>query len=102
MIWIFADDIALLSHTPYQMQRKTDGLSRISRSVGLSNHAGKSKVPESERASEDPITVQNTPLVEVESFTYLGSIIDKKGGTEADVNVRISKARTAFTQLQKI
>ena len=38
----------------------------------------------------------------VESFTYLGSIIDGKGGTEADVRTRIGKARTAFANLSNV
>jgi len=33
---------------------------------------------------------------EVETFTYLGSIIDKHGGTDADVKAVIGKARGAF------
>ena len=41
-------------------------------------------------------------LGEVDSFTYLGSIVDKKGGTEADIKARIGKARNAFIQLQKV
>ena len=45
------------------------------------------------------LTLRNTPLDIVESFTYLGSIIDGKGGTEADVRTRIGKARTAFANL---
>ena len=41
--------------------RKTDELNRISRSIGLRIHAGKSKVLMSERASEDPtITRKHT------------------------------------------
>ena len=35
-------------------------------------------------------------LEEVESFRYLDSIVDKRGGTEAHVKTRISKARAAF------
>ncbi|VDO80135.1 unnamed protein product [Schistosoma margrebowiei] len=38
----------------------------------------------------------------VESFTYLGSIVDEQGGSDADVKARIGKARTAFLQLKNI
>ncbi|VDP56926.1 unnamed protein product [Schistosoma margrebowiei] len=38
----------------------------------------------------------------VEYFTYLGSIIDEQGGSDADVKARIGKARTAFLQLKNI
>ncbi len=37
-----------------------------------------------------------------DNFTYLGSIIDKQGGTDVDVKVRIGKARAAFNQLRSI
>ena len=40
-------------------------------------------------------------LEEVESFIYLGSIVDTRGGVEADVKTRISKARAAFHILRK-
>ena len=51
---------------------------------------------------ELPFIVENKPLDEVETFTYLGSIVNQQGGTVADVKARISKARTAFNQLSKI
>ena len=39
---------------------------------------------------------------EVESFRCLGSIVDTRGGTEADVKTRISKARAAFHILRNV
>ena len=40
---------------------------------------------------------------EVQHFTYLGSIVDIHGeAAEADVKVRIDKARVAFLQFQNI
>ncbi|VDP35818.1 unnamed protein product [Schistosoma margrebowiei] len=43
-------------------------------------------------------------MEDVESFTYLGSIIDEQGGSGsgADVKTRIGKARVAFLQLKNI
>ena len=38
----------------------------------------------------------------VECFTYLGSNVDKMGGSDADVKIRIGKARTAFHQLNNV
>ena len=38
---------------------------------------------------------------EVDSFTYLGSVMDKNGGTDADVKTRIGKARSAFNMLKR-
>ncbi|KAK2180068.1 hypothetical protein NP493_457g01049 [Ridgeia piscesae] len=42
------------------------------------------------------------PLEETDSFTYLGSTINKHGGTAEDVKARIQKARVAFIMLRKI
>ena len=38
----------------------------------------------------------------LESFTYHGSIVNKQGGTDANINIRIGKARAAFLQLKSI
>ena len=97
----FADDLALLSHSQAQMQQKTDRLRTFSRSVGLHIHTDKTKVLRM-NAADVPITLQGAPLAEVESFTYLGSVINKAGGTDEDIKVRIQKARAAFIILRNI
>ena len=38
----------------------------------------------------------------MESFVYLGSVLDKLGGTGADIKRRLALARIAFTRLQNI
>jgi hypothetical protein len=52
--------------------------------------------------SSRPITLGNTPLQEVDAFTYLGSVINREGGTEEDVKTRIQKARGAFIAVKNI
>jgi hypothetical protein len=42
------------------------------------------------------IKIKDTNLEEVEEFTYLGSIVNIEGGTDADVKNRINKARVIF------
>ncbi|KAK7107318.1 hypothetical protein V1264_015265 [Littorina saxatilis] len=98
----FADDLALLSHTQQQMQEKTGIVADNSASLGLHINRGKSKVFKTNAPNNTPITVEGSALEEVDSFTYLGSILDKQGGTDADVKTRIGKARAAFHQLKKI
>ena len=49
-----------------------------------------------------PIVLGDRPLEEVDSFTYLGSNVDKQGGTDADIRIRIGKARAAFHQLRSV
>ena len=53
-------------------------------------------------ASETPIILNGEAIEEMESFTYFDSIVDKQGGTDADVKVRIGKARAAFLQLNRV
>ncbi|CAH8515125.1 unnamed protein product [Schistosoma haematobium] len=98
----FADDLALLSRTHEQMQMKTASVAAVSASVGLSIHKGKTKVLKFKAENSNPITLDGETLEDVESFTYLGSIIDEQGGSDADVKARIGKARVAFLQLKYI
>ena len=44
--------------------------------------------------------LEGAALENVESFTFLGRIVDKLGGTDADVIARIGKARVAFVLLK--
>ncbi|VDO94731.1 unnamed protein product [Schistosoma margrebowiei] len=98
----FADDLAFLSHTHEHMQTKTVSVAAVSASVGLSIHKGKTKVLKFKVENNNPITLDGETLEDVEYFTYLGSIIDEQGGSDADVKARIGKARTAFLQLKNI
>ena len=41
-------------------------------------------------------------LEDVESFTYLGSVIAKDGGADKDIKARIGKARSAFLILKPV
>ena len=49
-----------------------------------------------------PVTVSGEPIREVYSFIYLGSAVDRQGGTDRDVTARIGKARVAFVMLKNI
>ena len=98
----FADDLALLSHRHHQMQEKTKILAENSSQVGLSIHKGKTQFMRINNTSTEPILLGDDTLEEVESFTYLGSIISNQGGTDADVKARIGKARTAYLLLKNI
>ncbi|VDP39084.1 unnamed protein product [Schistosoma margrebowiei] len=98
----FADDLALLSQTRQQMQEKTTSVAAASAAVGLNIHKGKSKVLRYNTACTDPITIDREDLEDVKTFTYLGSIIDEQGGSDADVKTRIGKARAAYLQLRNI
>ncbi|VDP34518.1 unnamed protein product [Schistosoma margrebowiei] len=98
----FADDVALLSHTHEQMQIKTANVAAVSASVGLNIHKGKTNVLKYNTENTNPITLDGDTLEDEKSFTYLGTNIDEKGGSDANVNVRIGNARATFLQLKNI
>ncbi|VDP00848.1 unnamed protein product [Schistosoma margrebowiei] len=106
----FADDLALLSHTHEQMQTKIASVAAVSASVGLNIHKRKNKVLKYNTENSNPITsylshpitLDGEILEDVESFTYLRSIIDEQAGSDADVKAKISKARTVFLHLKNI
>ena len=47
------------------------------------------------------MTLDNEKIDKVGSFTYLGSIISKDGGSIEDVKSRIAKAQDVFSQLKQ-
>lgn len=46
--------------------------------------------------------LSGTLLEEVDTFPYLGSLINRQGGTDADVKSGIGKTRAALTPLRNI
>ena len=98
----FADDLALLSHNHTQMQDKTTRLAETSAGTGLKINKRKTELMKINTTARAPVTVGGEPIREVESFVYLGSVVDKQGGTDRDVSSRIGKARAAFIMLKNI
>jgi hypothetical protein len=88
----FADDLALLSYNQQQMQEKTSTVVENSKLIDLNVHRGKGKALKVNTASTTSIKLDVEALEEVESFTYLGSIVDKQGETDDDIKIKIGKA----------
>ena len=98
----FADDLALLSHNRTQMQEKTTVLETTSAEMGLRINKKKTELMKINTSCGVPVTVGGEPIREVDSFVYLGSVVDRQGGTDFDVKARIGKARAAFVMLRNI
>ena len=45
--------------------------------------------------------LNDTPLVEVDKFTYLGSIVINNGNIDAEISKRIQSTTSAFEKLEK-
>ncbi|VDP53699.1 unnamed protein product [Schistosoma margrebowiei] len=74
--FVFADYLVLLSHTYEQMQIKTGSVTAVFATVGLSIHKEKTKVLKYNTENSNLITLDGETLEDVESFTYLRSIIN--------------------------
>ena len=74
----FLIDLALLSHKHQQMQEKTSGLQRTSVQVGQTLNKQKTKILRINAGTDEPVKIEGEELGEVESFTYLGSVMDKR------------------------
>ena len=98
----YADDICLLTHSTRTMQKILERLGKESAKAGLMINVKKTKEMRIALNSKEPLRIYNETIERVTQFTYLGSIIDNTGGTEADIMARIRKAQIAFSALNKI
>ncbi|VDP28140.1 unnamed protein product [Schistosoma margrebowiei] len=79
--------------------QKTTSVAAASAAVDLKIHKGKSKINNTTCKNR---TTLDEDLEDVKTFTYLGSIIDEHGGSDADVKAQIRKARAAYLPLKNI
>ena len=100
----FADDISLLAHRHKEAQTKLHHVADEAEKVGLQININKTEVMRVNYNRQEAIHVQlqGKEIKESDSFTYLGSVVSKDGGTEEDIRNRINKARHAFNTLRPI
>ena len=98
----YADDVALISSRFANLQEKTDRLVTIASIVGLKINQRKTKTLRMNHRYADYMRIEGEEVEDVESFVYLGSVLDKLGGTEVDIKRQLALARIAFTRIQNI
>ncbi|VDO67493.1 unnamed protein product [Schistosoma margrebowiei] len=90
-----------MSHSFTFKDEKTTSVAATSTKVGFDIHKEKSKILRYNTACNNPVTIDGD-FEDVKTFTYLGNITDKHGGSDAYMKAWISKARTAYLQLKDI
>ena len=81
----FAGHLALLSHRIQDMKYKTRALEEQGVKVGLKINAAKTKLMHIGNKRGDGVLIAGELIEEVDEFTYLGSIVSMKGGTDEDI-----------------
>jgi len=82
------ENIELLSHYFKHIQEKSRRLSTAALQTGLEINTQKTKSMRVNTATNTLIQIAEQNIEYVESFTYLGHIINKTGGTEEDIKAR--------------
>ena len=78
----YADDLCLISSTNQHIQEKTAKLNETSRSLGLNINRKKTKVMRINARNNNTVQENGEQLKDVDTFTYLGSIVATSGGTD--------------------
>ena len=102
---LFADDCALNSNTEADMQQCVNHFSRACDNFGFTISTKKRDVmhqPAPRKMYHEPhIIVNDEPLKATDSFTYLGNTFSREANIDVEVNIRLSKANSAFGRLRK-
>lgn len=101
---LYADDSALVAHSPEVLQRMLNKFASAASDLGLTINVKKTEV----MYQPTPFTPYNPPNIvlngnrisDVPHFTYLGSTVSNTNSTDKEVEKRISSAAAAFGRLQ--
>ena len=74
----FADYLALLSHNHKQMQDKTTRLATTSAGAVLKINLSKTELMKINTTAQQPVSVGEKAIKEVDLFIYLGSVVDRQ------------------------
>lgn len=98
----YADDVCLFAQSIKNMQEKVNDLVVESRKVGLKINKGKTKLLTINTKTTVNIHIEDTHIEKIDEFKYLGSIVSNTGGTTADIQQKINKARKVFAGMRNI
>ena len=98
----FADDCALVAHTPQALQRSLNVIAGLYEAMGLKMNVNKTEILAQRQNPEPPLTfyINDNEIKQVSSFKYLGSIISEKHNIDEEICNRINQASSAFGRLR--
>lgn len=98
----YADDAAIVAHSPQVLQSMIDTLNRTYNRLGLKMNTDKTEVmrlADGDQGAES-ITVGPVQLKNVSDFRYLGSYLSNDWSLDKEVTYRIGRAAAAFGSLR--
>ena len=99
----FADDIVVMAKSMEELSMMLDGLDRVSQRVGLKMNMDKTKIMSNANVVPTPVSVGNSVLEVVDSYVYLGQVVQLgRSNFEKEVNRRIQLGWAAFGKLRNV
>lgn len=84
------------------MQGNLDAITQYASKAILKINIAKTRAMKVRAHITANFTINASAIEQLNSFTYLGSVIVANGGSCADINERIRKAQTAFGKLSPV
>ena len=99
----FADDIVVMAKSMEELSMMLDGLDRVSQRVGLKMNMDKTKIMSNANVVPTPVSVGNSVLEVVDSYIYLGQVVQLgRSNFEKEVSRRIQLGWAAFGKLRSV
>ena len=97
----FADDVALLTKTPQQMESQMNTLNNISKTVGLKMHKGKTKFMIN-YPNQDSLCIENEEIEKIEHYNYLGQTTYLRETTKEKIKCSIRTGWSGFGKNREV
>ena len=95
---LYADDLAIIDVTSTDTQNRLESWQKVLTDNGLNINVAKTEHL-STRETPLPINLNGEELKNVDHFKYLGSVIDKDGTIDRDVDLRVQAAWSSWRKL---
>ena len=98
---LFADDAALVTHSQEALQRLSDRFADACKQFGLTISLKKTNICTQHVNTPVSITIDGVTMENVDTFTYLGSIISNTTSLDSELDRRLGKANSVMARLSK-
>ena len=101
----YADDTVLLAESEQQLQQILDSVNTAGKEFGMKMNTKKTKmmlISRDDNKSTMNITIDGTPVEQVNKFVYLGELITDDGKCDSEILRRIEIAQGTFMKMARV